>query len=269
MAGPIKSLNDQNLRRAMDDNNVEFWTTYGDYPGGYFKNDRGVAWSIPNINFVLYNCFLRCRLSEDNFQGEAENFMHLLKKHRLSASWWLNSYSKPDRIPEMLGQLGWQRYRRSPAMAVEVESITESPDIPGLNFEIAENERKRKLWAEILNSSVGLNQKQVFEAVKVELKLKGPKYNSQYRYLGYLFDEPVATGLLNLSSGLAGIYCIATIPRARKMGIGTAITLKAIEHSRELGYKVAVLTSSEMGYNVYKRIGFEDIFAYSNYLWHP
>jgi GNAT superfamily N-acetyltransferase len=87
-------------------------------------------------------------------------------------------------------------------------------------------------------------------------------------YVGYLNSEPVATNMLFNGAGVASVYAVGTVPAARGMGIGAAITLKPLLEAREMGYRHAVLFSTEMGASVYQRIGFRMTEARINrYLW--
>jgi len=261
----IQSLTAPDLAESMDNNNVGFWTTYGDHPGGYYKNEPDIAWSVAGLNFPLYNCFLRYDLAEENFETELENFMDIIKAHKLPAYFWQASASKPAGVHERLEQSGWKQARQAPAMAMEISEVESMEPIPGFTVKPVQNDQQRRLWADILNRSVGMNDQDITETIKVELMISKKNNNLQHRYLGYLNDKPVATGLLHLESGLAGIYCIATLPEARRKGLGSFLTIKLIEDSSKLGYKVVALTSSEMGYRVYSKIGFKDIFSYTNY----
>jgi ribosomal protein S18 acetylase RimI-like enzyme len=75
-------------------------------------------------------------------------------------------------------------------------------------------------------------------------------------FVGYLESEPVATHILFNGASVAGVYAVATIPAAQRQGIGAAITLKPLLDAREMGYRYAVLFSTEAGLRVYQRIGF-------------
>ena len=75
-------------------------------------------------------------------------------------------------------------------------------------------------------------------------------------YLGRLDGEPVATNMLFNGAGVGGI-CGSTVAWAGGKGIGGAITLKPLLEARSMGYRYAVLFSSEMGIGVYERIGFD------------
>lgn len=87
-------------------------------------------------------------------------------------------------------------------------------------------------------------------------------------YVGYLNGEAVATNMLFNGGGVASVYAVATLPSARGQGIGAAITLKPLLKAREMGYRYAVLFSTEMGVGVYERIGFKLTSARINrYLW--
>lgn len=87
-------------------------------------------------------------------------------------------------------------------------------------------------------------------------------------FVGYLNGAPVATNMLFTGGGVASVYAVATLPAAQGKGIGTAITLAPLLDAREAGYHHGVLFSTEMGFSVYRRMGFRDTGTRINrYLW--
>jgi predicted GNAT family acetyltransferase len=61
---------------------------------------------------------------------------------------------------------------------------------------------------------------------------------------------------------------VATLPEARGNGIGAALTLKPVQDAREMGYRVGTLQSSEMGFNIYKKLGFWHLCQIENFICH-
>jgi hypothetical protein len=76
----------------------------------------------------------------------------------------------------------------------------------------------------------------------------------------------VATSVLFLSGGLAGIYCVSTVPTERRKGLGGYATAEALRQAGRLGYGVGILQSSEAGYPVYRRLGFREFGGLGLYL---
>ena len=84
---------------------------------------------------------------------------------------------------------------------------------------------------------------------------------------GTIAGEPVATVALFLGAGVAAIEHVVTIPQVRRQGIGAAITLMAAQEARAQGYRISVLTSSPMGFNIYSRLGFREYCTFRTYEW--
>jgi hypothetical protein len=71
-------------------------------------------------------------------------------------------------------------------------------------------------------------------------------------------DTPVCTSLLFLENGVAGVYCVATLPEERKKGLVATRQRSRCESHSNLAIASAVLQSSAEGHPTYQRIGFAD-----------
>ena len=84
-------------------------------------------------------------------------------------------------------------------------------------------------------------------------------------FLGSVDGHPAASGLLLQSGDVAGVYSIGVVEEFRRRGIGEAMSWEVLRAGHESGCQVGVLQSSEMGYPLYKRMGFETVVTYHHF----
>lgn len=78
-------------------------------------------------------------------------------------------------------------------------------------------------------------------------------------FVAYLDGAPVSCAMTLVSHGVAGVFYVATVERARRRGLGDALTRIAARAGFSLGARAAWLGASEMGAGLYRRIGFADL----------
>jgi ribosomal protein S18 acetylase RimI-like enzyme len=78
-------------------------------------------------------------------------------------------------------------------------------------------------------------------------------------FVAYADAQPVACAMTLVSHRVAGVFYVATVERARRRGLGDALTRLAARSGFEMGAHVAWLGASEAGANLYCRIGFKPL----------
>ena len=170
--------------------------------------------------------------------------------------WLISSISTPKELSKYLENHGFQKGESTRAMAINLKELDQTPSIIGLEINEVDNPDTIPVWSKTFIIGHGLEAIQE-EASKVfnTVGLGG----SAIKYLGLYRSEPVSTSQIFLGREVARLNFVATLPSARRKGMGTAISLAALNKAKEHGYKVAVLYGTEMGYPIYKRLGFKDI----------
>jgi ribosomal protein S18 acetylase RimI-like enzyme len=74
-----------------------------------------------------------------------------------------------------------------------------------------------------------------------------------------LDGESVSTGIAFDREGDCGIYNVGTLERARRRGLGTAVTARLALDAVKRGCRTASLQSTEMAERVYEAVGFRDL----------
>ena len=101
-----------------------------------------------------------------------------------------------------------------------------------------------------------------FDAFATPSVLGQPGFHT---YVGTVDGTRVTTAIGVQGDDYIGIFDVATPPEHRGRGYGAAVTAKAVLDGFETGATFAFLQSSQMGYGVYQRLGFETIETWS--LW--
>jgi ribosomal protein S18 acetylase RimI-like enzyme len=78
-------------------------------------------------------------------------------------------------------------------------------------------------------------------------------------FVAYLDGTPASCAMTLVSHGVAGVFYVATVENARRRGLGDALTRVAARAGFALGARAAWLGASEMGADLYRRIGFSDL----------
>ena len=151
-------------------------------------------------------------------------------------------------------------------MAVDLSLVPDDlPTQPDLRIVTVDDEATLKQWIHV--ASIGFRIGEKFEKVWYDFFVDAIFDTRFQTYLAILKGKPVGTSQLFLSEGAAGIYNVTCIPEARGQGIGSAITLAPLLEARQRGYQIGILQASQEGYNVYRRLGFQDYGKLSVYLW--
>ena len=253
---------------AIEENGAEFLMALGRAAGAEERDDGRVRWVIGNSPIDYHNCVVHADLTQEDANGEIEAFLERTRAHGVPGSWHVGPSMRPPDLGGRLIARGFEYGGDDIGMTVDLSELPEEVPVPE-NFvvELVRDEAGLAAWVGALGSGFGegpVEAEWVGETYR-RLGFEGPWRH----YLGRLGEEPVATATLFFGVGVAGIYFVCTVERARRRGIGAGITLTALREARDLGYKVGVLGSSEMGYRVYRRLGFEEYCRIRLYEWRP
>ena len=254
------------LTDAIRGNLCEFFRflAQGRPPGDGVANDDFVRWytPLPHPWFNGILCNAPPSQTGTDFIEDSIQFFNERKVDTFTC--WLNPQLKRSDWESVLSGFGFGFSDGTPGMAIDLQALPESASIPqGLEIRIVEDETSMRAWAHVFTLGYGMPpdwENMIFD-VWFRLGLDFPVRN----YLGYLDGKPVSTSTVFYGAGVAGIYDVATLPEARGRGLGSALTLAPLLDAQQAGYRIGTLQSSEMGFGVYKHMGFQHLCQIENF----
>jgi GNAT superfamily N-acetyltransferase len=255
--------------RAIEENGAEFLILLGRAAGAEVRDDGRVLWAIGNSPIDYHNCVVEADLTPEEADKEIEASLERMRAHGVPGSWHVGPSMRPSDLGERLLAHGFEYGGDDIGMSVDLSTLPEEVPVPeGFTVERVRDEAGLCAWIEALGSGFGEGPVEAEWVGEVYRRLGLDEEKSWRHYLGRLDGEPVATSTLFIGAGVAGIYFVCTVERVRRRGIGAAVTLAALREARDLGSRTGVLGSSEMGYPVYRRLGFEEYCRIGLYEWH-
>ncbi len=270
MSHPIAGLADADLTAALAANLRAFWSIYGRAPGSTLFVHPDVTWFYTGVPVALFNGVLTPHLSRQGIETILADVQAQLDAGHVPALWWLEPDADARECDDALIRHGLEPAGEAPGMAI---------DLGGLDGSLAERSdatvtavttpELRALWARLAGLGTGFSEAAVDALIRLETSLSDIEYQAQRRYIGYWQGTPVAVSAMVVDATVAGIFAVATLPKARRKGLGRLMTVAPLLEARRAGCRVGVLQASPMGYPVYQALGFVEVVRYRLYLQTP
>ena len=150
-------------------------------------------------------------------------------------------------------------------MILNLKSFLPKAQSP-LHFKKVDNSKRLKDFATIILAIGG--HPECYEQIYRNIPFSILQENSPLQmHIAYSANKPIVTGILVLSSNMAGIYYVATVPEERGKGYGTAMMHYLLNFAKQKGYFLAGLEASDEGLNLYKGLGFKEVCIFEEYGW--
>ena len=178
---------------------------------------------------------------------------------RLDLPCWVQT--RAGRTPTLEAEarrLGFTSQESVPALLATPDDLH---DIAGAGLEIAR-----------IADTAGLAQAQAVATAGFEapLALFCPFYTPQVAatpglsiYVALADGTPVSTAIGFTQGEAVGIFNVATPPKHRRRGYGTAVTARALSDGFKSGASFGWLQSSPLGESLYRRMGFRQVETYT------
>jgi hypothetical protein len=271
MDGILQDFSPERLAIANEENLASWLLVFGKLEGGHVDDINGIKRAINKVPLPLLNSVMDARLAPEQVQPTIDNVIGDAKARNVPVLWWIGPSTRPENLARHLLKNGFTVDEDGPGMAADLENLNEGLLMPdGLSIQPALDDESWWAWSRTMAQGFEVPPTRIEFAVNTWhdlLSQLNPK--TTLGYTARLNGNPVATSLLQLGGGVAGIYGVATIPEACHKGIGAQVTLYPILQARAWGYKIGILQASEMGLPVYRALGFKEYCRITSYLWSP
>jgi GNAT superfamily N-acetyltransferase len=267
MSQILRDLSAPALVVAIKANLFEWYRYLGTSPGAEFHDSPELTWLMAGIPHPFVNTVLRTQVAPEDVHTTVEGTLgHFRSRGVPFLSWWTEPGTRPADLDQHLVAHGLTYTDGGPGMALDLWELTEDlPVSSAVTIEPVADAESLQEWASASMVGFGLPEASIqpwfelFSGLGFDLPLRN--------YVARLDGQPVAASELFLGSGVAGIYVVATVPQVRRQGIGAAVTSAPLREARAMGYRVAILHSSDMGLGVYRQLGFREYCRMPQYLW--
>jgi GNAT superfamily N-acetyltransferase len=267
MAEIARDLSPSALTMAIEANQIAAFREFRRVPGVECDDGPEAMWFCTGVPFPLLNGVFRARLDPNQLDAAIEGLLERFKTRGLPMIWWTGPTTHPPDLGGRLVVHGLVHSGDDPGMAVDLSVVNEPPTPPGLTIEHVRDAGRLEAWLQPFTTGFEIPEfaARAIGSFFVTLGFTGGA--SWRHYVGWREGQPVACSSMFLGGGVAGIYNVATVPEARRQGLGAAMTVVPLRDALAMGYRIGILQSSKIGLGVYRRLGFQEYCTVGIYIW--
>ncbi len=234
-------------------------------PAGATRPYAGVSVASSGVEFAMFNAAVLTSpvWTRDDLALRIETAAAFYAARRIPWSFWVCDgwIDRPVRreVSSVFSAHGLHVVTELPGMSASALPPARR-SLPDLEFRRVDDATTRTAFNYVMASTFGIPfpvSRQVYESKDIwETVFTG--------WIGYAGGLPVTTAATVSAGGVIGVYGVATVQECQRRGYAEAVMRHALgDACRRHAIQTSVLESSEAGYALYARMGYETIARYA------
>jgi ribosomal protein S18 acetylase RimI-like enzyme len=263
----LTDTSEAGLRAAIDADVVASRLYSGDIPVEPHE-DPDAAWMLAPPGDAWRSSIVRAAFPAHAADRRIREILAATDARGTATVWWLAPHHRPVDLAERLVAHGFSAVADTAAMAMDLDGLPDRTPAPdGVTITPVVDEPGIRAYLDVImtegppgapppsDAAVELRRRHIARSVK--------RASIPARRVAWIEGRPVATSRLSVAGGAAGLYGVVTLPAFRGRGIGRAMTLEPLLAARDAGFRIGALQATELGYGLYRAIGFVELFRYT------
>jgi ribosomal protein S18 acetylase RimI-like enzyme len=265
----IKDYIESDLPFHVENNLIAFIEVYTQIAGGHIRRKNNLLQVYSGMAMPYFNGIVQTKLTDESIETAITSEIAFFQRQAQDFVWWIGPSTTPARLlAELLQRHGLRHTSQDVGMAIDLATINKSEPLPNdVIITTVTDAEALRFWLEIYRVGFGLSSHVTEDYGKQMRKLLDYPHLIGPYYLAWLHGQPVGISCLCCGAGVAGIYEVATLPTARRLGIGTALTIAALKEGQKRGYRIGILQATKDGISIYRQIGFQEYATFDSYYW--
>lgn len=258
MANKTINVSSNELAKLIEDNLSAKSQDFAKLTGGQMHMGNP-TWFTSGLNRAGYNGVTSAQFSDEQLDRQVIRTLEPFRQNNIPLTWWVGPLSQPGTLGKALQAHGFTHNRDMIGMAADLEQLIKFPP-PELDytFKAVTNPAELENWMPLFMETFGIPASDSPFILEIFGQLTFSPDSKWRHYVLCLDGQVVATSSLHFGTGVVGLYNIATHPKYRQNGLGTAITLLTYEEARKSGGRIGTLqTTYPNALRLYHRMGFE------------
>lgn len=258
--GSLSGFQTEALIREIEINFWDTWSNFGCGPGCTLHDEGDALWFETPIPIIPYNVILKFQV-ERNIDQRIEDLVNHFTLRKVPLLWIVHPTSKPLDLSCRLQKRGLLHIEIAPCMARGLADMPQVPPLPdGVEVREVIEESDVIEFQELTVWRWGVPQDHCQQLQAIVERFRVGKPGSKTRmWLAWHDGFPISKLATYYGEGSVGIYGVVTKTEERGQGLASFLIIEAMKAAREAGQKLAVLHSSPLAENLYKRLGFHTV----------
>lgn len=253
---------------ALDANKAAFAVMLGSIPSATLHDESGLCWVETGSPDSEFNGVYQAPGSGADFAAGVTRARSYFQERGTPFHWELGLRPEPEDAAEILMRHGLGLSDEEPGMWLDLGTLPrDEHPVKRLSIRAVTDQELLRQWMWVWGCHAP--NEAINRWYRVYAALPYDSGGALRMFVGFLDGKPAATVYLFLAAGVAAVHYVVTLPEFRRRGIGAAMTDFATREARAAGYRVAVLTASSLGINIYRRLGFQECCVVGTYEWSP
>lgn len=270
VTGILEQASPPALVSAVEDNLYALWKLLGQWEKLERYQGPDMQWNLSAVPFPLFNGVTDVHLDEEDADAVIASLIGRARAAGVPFMAWLGPSTRPNDMGARLMRAGFLADEPTPGMVLDLRDLGQEPSEPeGLIIERVTDSSTLHQYCRAFVDAFEMPAfvEEPFAEILASVGLRND--TPVQHFLASLEGAPVATASVFLGAGVAGVYNVATLPSARRRGVGRAITHRLLAWARQAGFRFGILHASPAGAPLYRLMGFHEVCTVATYVWTP